>query len=83
VNTATEQPRPNDLLRDESQPFKPLFYANVARRWHWRKKLETFKAVQGVRAVLDHVSEERWAQHYAANEDAFDAVVAELEKIEV
>ncbi len=79
MSPPNEQPTPTELLRDDLQP---LFYTNVARLRHWRTKLETFKAVQGLRPMLDHVTEERWLAHYAANEDAFSAVVSELEAID-
>lgn len=73
MDANTQQPTPAEL---------PLFASNPARLRHWRTKLELFKAVQGVRPLLDHVTEEQWLAHYAANEDAFSAVVEELRTIE-
>lgn len=71
MNETIDQPPPDEL---------PLFHSNAARFRHWRTKLEVFKARQGVRPMLEHVSEATWRGHYAANEDAFSAVVKELEK---
>lgn len=51
-------------------------------RLGWRKQVEDFLTATGSRAMLEHVSEARWAEHYAANEDAYSAVVAELEKVD-
>ena len=48
----------------------------------WRKQAEDFMTALGVRAVLEHVTEAQWSQHYAANEDAYSAVVAELLKVD-
>lgn len=71
MNEPIDQPQTEEL---------PLFHSNSARFRHWRTKLETFKALHGVRPMLEHVSEATWRAHYAANEDAFSAVVRELEK---
>lgn len=69
---------------DQTLPTEqPLFLSNAARFRHWRTKLEVFKALQGVAPLLGHVTEDRWRSYYAANEDAFSAVVSELEKIDV
>lgn len=48
----------------------------------WREQVETFKAVEGVRCVLEHVPDMQWLEHFAANEDAFSAVVAELAHVD-
>lgn len=48
----------------------------------WRSRVESFKTTAGARPVLEHVAECVWADHYAANDDACDAVVAELTKID-
>lgn len=79
VNIATDQPTDKDFAGDL---VRPMFYANASRRMHWAKKVLTFKAVQGWGRMLDHVDEARWLDHYAANEDPFDAVVSELEAID-
>lgn len=72
MSTTIDQPAADEL---------PLFHSNVARFRHWRTKLEVFKASQGVAALLAHVTEDQWRAHYAANEDAFSAVVVELGKV--
>lgn len=59
----------------------PLFHSNAARFRHWRTKLEVFKALQGMGALLGHVTEAQWRAHYAANEDAFTAVVLEAQRV--
>lgn len=74
METTTEEQPPVDAL--------PLFHSNAARFRHWRTKLEVFKAVQGVAALLAHVTEDDWRRHYAANEDAFSAVDLELARID-
>lgn len=71
--TTIDQPTAEEL---------PLFHSNAARFRHWRTKLEVFKAVQGVAALLAHVTEDDWRRHYAANEDAFSAVDLELARID-
>lgn len=48
----------------------------------WRQYVEGFKTTIGARPVLEHLPEEVWAQRFAANDDAFSAVVEELERIE-
>ena len=77
VRTATvntyDQPPPDEL---------PLFHSNAARFRHWRTKLEVFKALQCMGALLGHVTEEQWRARYAANEDAFSAVVAEMVRVD-
>lgn len=73
MNDQEDQPQPLEL---------PLFHSNAARYRHWRTKLETFKAVQGVAPLLVHVTEADWRRHYAANEDAFSAVQTELARID-
>lgn len=62
----------------------PLFVAHMhAERYiAWRAQVEQWKASAGVRPVLSHVSEETWERHFAANEDAFSAVAAELEGVD-
>lgn len=60
----------------------PLFYKNEARFLLWRERVETFKATQGARELLGHVSESEWFEYYAANDDAFTAVVSELARID-
>lgn len=47
----------------------------------WRGRLETYSATMGFRPLLSHVPNERWCARYAANEDAFEAVAAELSAI--
>ncbi len=71
--TYNDQPLPDTL---------PLFHSNAARYRHWRTKLQVYKAVQGVAALLVHVTEADWRRHYAANEDAFSAVDSELARID-
>jgi hypothetical protein len=73
MNRPDNQPNPREL---------PLFHWNAARYLHWRRRLEAFKATQGVAALLVHVSHEDWHRHYAANEDAFSAVQTELARID-
>lgn len=53
-----------------------------ARYCAWRRQVELFITSQGVRAELDHVSDDRWEQHFAANADALTAVVDELEQVD-
>lgn len=48
----------------------------------WRKQVAEFMTASGSRCLLEHVTDEQWMRHYAANEDAYTAVVAELEKVE-
>jgi len=52
-----------------------------ARYRAWRKQVETFKAIEGARAVLEHVPDAAWVERFAVNEDAFSAVVSELAKV--
>lgn len=47
----------------------------------WRREVEGFKVAEGARQILGHVPEASWWAHYAANEDAFSAVVAELAQV--
>lgn len=50
-------------------------------RLGWRRQVEDFMTASGVRCLLEHVTESEWDRHYAANEDAYAAVCAELEKV--
>lgn len=61
-----------------------LFVANMdAKRWEWwLRTVTTFAANQGARPLLSHVAPADWIRHYAANEDAFSAVVLELDRVE-
>lgn len=69
----------------------PIPAAEVARvaelqreldRLGWRKQVEDFMTASGTRCLLDHVTDEQWDAHYAANDDAYASVVLELEKVE-
>jgi hypothetical protein len=51
-------------------------------RLGWLKQVEDFMTASGARALLEHVTPSEWLQHYAANEDAYSAVVAELERVD-
>lgn len=50
-------------------------------RLGWRRQVEEFITASGSRFLLEHVTESDWDRHYAANEDAYAAVCAELEKV--
>lgn len=52
-----------------------------ARYRAWREMVELFKVTEGAQAILGHVPDADWFQHFAANEDAFTAVVVELTKV--
>jgi hypothetical protein len=64
--------------------YRPPDVAALRRSWNpetysgWRRAIDHFRVVQGVRPVLEHVEEARWVAHFAANEDPVSAVVAEL-----
>jgi hypothetical protein len=71
-----------------SRPFTTsetrAFVADMQRRRYcaWRKQLELFQVAAGVRRDLVHVPDVSWVQRYAANEDAFSAVLDELERFD-
>lgn len=48
----------------------------------WLKQVHDFMTASGARCLLEHVPTSRWVAHFAANEDAYSAVVAELEQID-
>jgi hypothetical protein len=48
----------------------------------WRALVEGLKTGVGVRAALVHLPEDVWLRHFAANEDAFNALVAELQGVD-
>lgn len=52
------------------------------RYFGWRRAVEAFKAVTGVRPLLMHLPDAVWARRFAANQDAFEAVVDELAGVE-
>lgn len=56
------------------------FVAHIGRERYrlWREELERFKAMAGARPALVHVPEARWLGRFAANDDAYSAVVEEL-----
>lgn len=56
------------------------FVAHIGQERYrvWREQVERFKSVQGVRAVLVHVPDSQWVARFAANDDAYSAVVEEL-----
>lgn len=62
----------------------PLFVRRMldARYVAWRYVVEGLITGAGVRPALVHLDEGRWLRHYAANEDAFNAVVAELVRVD-
>lgn len=62
----------------------PLFVRRMADQRYraWRLLVENVITAQGVRPALVHLSEAAWFAHFAANEDAFNAVVAELEGVD-
>lgn len=53
-----------------------------ARYRAWREQVERFMVSQGMRAELEHVSDDQWEQHFAANADAYTAVVDELNQVD-
>lgn len=61
----------------------PAFVASMerARYQGWRRFLEAIITGAGVRATLVHVPDAVWIRHYAANEDACSAVLAELVRV--
>ncbi len=50
-------------------------------RLGWRRQVEDFMTANGVRPVLEHLPESVWSAHYAANDDAYGAVLHELEHV--
>lgn len=48
----------------------------------WMRQVEEFKTASGSRCLLEHVSDADWLAHFAANEDAYSAVMAEMEKVD-
>lgn len=66
------------------QPNTAAFVVQMqhARYRAWRRQVETFKTVTVGRAMLEHVPEDVWAERFAANEDAYSAVVDELARID-
>lgn len=62
----------------------PLFvrYMRDERYLAWRRIVEGLITATGVRPALIHLGEGNWAQHFGANEDAFNAVVAELNGVD-
>lgn len=61
-----------------------LFVADMdaKRRLWWLRTVAEFSANQGVRPLLSHVPPADWIRHYAANEDAYSAVTAELARVD-
>lgn len=62
----------------------PLFVRRMRddRYVAWRALVEGIVTGTGVRPVLIHLDEGKWLRHFAANEDAFNAVVAELDSVD-
>jgi len=56
------------------------FLAHMERERYrvWREEVERFMVVEGVRPMLIHIPAARWIDRYAANDDAYSAVVEEL-----
>lgn len=48
----------------------------------WRSQVEEFMTAIGARPHLCHVSDARWEAHFMEGEDAADAVLDELAKVE-
>lgn len=65
------------------ETFKPTGARDLhaARFAHWRREVEIFKTAEGARCLLEHVGEDVWRLRYAANDDAYSAVVEELERV--
>lgn len=54
----------------------------TARYRVWRATVEGFKVNTGGRPLLEHIPEGVWVGRYASNDDAYSAVVEELQRIE-
>lgn len=59
-----------------ARPWNPEVYSG------WRRSVDAFVTRHGVRPALIHVPEGSWVRRFVANEDAFSAVVGELEKVD-
>lgn len=59
-----------------------VVYMHHARFRVWRRTVEQFKTAQGMRNALQHVNEHVWAHRFAANEDAYSAVISEMRRID-
>lgn len=66
--------------RREAEAF--VVHMGHARYCAWRQRVETFAAVHGVRPLLANVPDVQWFERFAANEDAYSAVVSELGHID-
>jgi hypothetical protein len=62
----------------------PLFVRHMRNERYqaWRQLVEGLITATGVRPALVHLEEGIWVRHFAANEDAFNAVVAELNGVD-
>lgn len=68
--------------RQQSDTRRFVACMATARYRAWRELVEGFKVNQGARPLLEHVPEGVWLGRYAANDDAFSAVVEELQLVE-
>jgi hypothetical protein len=57
-------------------------YQRYLDRMGWRRQVEDFMTSSGARCLLGTVSDADWERHYAANEDAYSAVVSELQRVD-
>jgi DNA repair photolyase len=62
----------------------PLFVRHMEgeRYRAWRALVAGITTGFGVRPALVHVPDDVWERYFAANEDAFNAVVTELEAVD-
>lgn len=56
--------------------------ANELARKRWVQELQAAMTSIGARPLLRHVNDSRWRSHCAANDDAFTAVLIELQGVE-